>query len=47
MKNCARERENLEAINGEKTAKDAFLETGTQHYHIILLIHRDEILTGQ
>jgi len=31
----------LEAINGEKAAKDAFLETRTQHYHVILFIHGD------
>lgn len=37
------EKENLEAVNGEKTAKNAFLETSTQHYHVILFIHRDEI----
>jgi hypothetical protein len=36
----------LEAINGEKTAEDAFLETRTQHYHIILFIHGDLFTFG-
>lgn len=36
-----RRSKNLEAINRQKTAKDAFFETGTQHYHIILFIHGD------
>jgi hypothetical protein len=31
----------LEAVNGEKAAKDAFFETRTQHYHVILFIHGD------
>ena len=38
-----KKKENLEAVNGEKTAKNAFLETSTQHYHIILFLQRDEI----
>lgn len=36
----------LEAINGEKAAKDAFLETRTQHYHVILFIHGDWFTFG-
>ena len=45
MKNWEeRERNDLKAINGEKTAKDAFLETSTQHNDVILFIHGDSIL---
>ena len=29
----------LEAIDGEKTAENALLETRAQHDHIVLLIH--------
>lgn len=29
----------LQAVNGEKTAEDAFFETRSQHYDIILFIH--------
>jgi hypothetical protein len=35
-------KKDLEAINGEKTTEDAFLETSTQYYHIILFIHDSE-----
>ncbi|MEI4872588.1 hypothetical protein Q8G47_28055, partial [Klebsiella pneumoniae] len=31
--------QNLEAVNGEETAEDAFLETSTEHYNIIFFIH--------
>ena len=33
------EKEDLESVNRKKTAEDAFLETSSQHYGIVLFIH--------
>lgn len=35
-----KEREkDLKAINGKKTAEDAFFEAGSKHNHVVLFIH--------
>ena len=33
----------FEAIDGEETTEDAFLETGAEDYHIVFFIHAGAI----